>query len=283
MAGWSALVRAGPWSYYGLRAAERLRALHEPAPPPEPLAFPDLTLDPATLRRPEYRAATLLARAGLAPEAADAARDLARAARRDRAATLLAVRASEAAGDYRDALSLVGAYFGRYLDGPSTGMPDDFLTLVYPRAFLDEVTAAASARRVDPLLMLALMRRESRFDPEARSAAGATGLFQIMSYTADALAPQAGIADPDEDLLTDPPANATIAAALVRKLLDLFGGHAAPVMAAFNAGEDRTGAWWRAGRDLPEDLFVDTMPYSETRTYVREVWVNYEMYRRIYE
>ena len=278
----SALVGAGPWSYYGLRAAERLRAMGETPPAAVPVAFPDLAFDASTLKRPEHRAATLLARAGLAREAAAAARDLARAARGDRAATLLAVRASEQAGDYRDALSLVGTYFGRYLEGPATGMPDDFLSLVYPRAFLSEVGPVAAAQRVDPLLMLALMRRESRFDPNARSAAGATGLFQIMSYTADKLAPEAGIADPDEDLLTEPPANATIAAALVRKLLDLFGGHAAPVMAAFNAGEDRTGAWWKAAHGITEDLFVDTMPYSETRTYVREVWVNYEMYRRIY-
>ena len=192
------------------------------------------------------------------------------------------MRASHAAGHYRRGLGLLASYFGRYLEGPASGMPDDFLSIVYPRAFWSEVRPVAEARRVDPLLMLAIMRRESRFDPAARSATGATGLFQIMSYTAAELAPEAGIEQTDEEGLLHAPTNATLAAALLRKLLDLFDGRATPVVASFNAGEDRVGAWWQAAQGFPEDLFVDTIPYTETRAYVREVYTNYEMYKRLY-
>jgi len=278
----SGLVRTAPDGYYGLRAAERLRAMRVTPPAPDALAFPDLSLDLATRRRAEYRAASVLASAGLAEDAAAAARDLAARARGDRAATLLAVRASQAAGQYRRSLGLLASYFGRYLEGPADGMPEDFPSLVYPRAFWDEVRTAAEARGIDPLLMLAIMRRESRFDPGARSAVGATGLFQIMSYTAEELAPEAGVEEPDEEGLAHAPTNVTLAAALVRKLLDLFDERPAPAVAAFNAGEDRVGAWWKAAQGLPEDLFVDTIPYSETRAYVREVYTNYEMYKRLY-
>jgi soluble lytic murein transglycosylase len=103
-----------------------------------------------------------------------------------------------------------------------------------------------------------------------------------MSYTAEELAPEAGVEEPDEEGLAHAPTNAILAATYVRKLLDLFGNRATPAVAAFNAGEDRVGAWWAAARGVSEDLFVDTIPYSETRAYVREVYTNYEMYKRLY-
>jgi len=282
VAGFSGFIRRSPDSYYGLRAAERLRAMGVTPPRPDAPVFPDAELDASTKRRTEFRAASVLARAGLAQDAAVGARDLTRAARGDRAATLMAVRASHEAGEYRRGLALLASYFGRYLDGPAEGMPEDFWSLVYPRAFWNDVRPVAEAQRVDPLLMLAIMRRESRFDPGARSPAGAMGLFQIMSYTAEELAPEAGVEDLDEEGLAHAPTNATLAATLVRKLMGLFENRPTPAVAAFNAGEDRAGAWWQAARGLPEDVFVDTIPYSETRAYVREVYTNYEMYKRLY-
>ncbi len=126
---------------------------------------------------------------------------------------------------------------------------------------------------------------KSRFDPEAVSAAGAMGLFQIMSYTAEELAPEAGVEAADEETVLRPAANAGIAAALVSRLSALFGGAAAPIIAAFNAGEDRVKVWWDAAptqTSKDEALFVETIPYAETRAYVKEVYVNYLMYRRLY-
>ena len=54
-------------------------------------------------------------------------------------------------------------------------------------------------------------------------------------------------------------------------------------MAAYNAGEGRAVEWWKAARGVSQDLFVDTIPYAETRTYVRTVYSNYVMYRQLYE
>ena len=169
-----------------------------------------------------------------------------------------------------------------HLQRPSEGAPADLLTLAYPRAFWDEVGARAEEHQIDPLLLLAIMRRESRFDPGAVSAAGAIGLFQIMSYTAEGLAPEAGVETTDEDAILHPPANTAIAAKLVSNLSKLFGGAFVPVIASFNAGEDRVKVWWDTARGLPEDLFVETIPYAETRAYVKEVYANYLMYRKLY-
>ena len=78
------------------------------------------------------------------------------------------------------------------------------------------------------------------------------------------------------------PASADLAARLVRRIFAKFGGATAPVVAAYNAGEDRVEDWWKSATGLAEDLFVDSIPYGETRTYVREVLANYATYKRLY-
>jgi soluble lytic murein transglycosylase len=74
-----------------------------------------------------------------------------------------------------------------------------------------------------------------------------------------------------------------MAAALASGLLEEFGGALAPTIASYNAGEDRVGDWWRAGGSLTPAMFVDLIPYTQTRRYVREVLTNLATYRRLYD
>ena len=143
---------------------------------------------------------------------------------------------------------------------------------------------AAEANGVDPLVLYAVMRQESRFDPQARSAVGALGLFQIMPYTAAAIGLRVGVGDvsDDEAAMLQPRVNAAIGARLASDLLEMFDGHLAPVAASYNAGEDLARVWWAAAEGRREDYFVDAIPYSETRRFVREVLTNYAAYRRLY-
>ena len=281
-----------PYHYYGMRARERLQQLPgdgDPGVPHSQLAvtFPQLSLNQGTEERAEYRAAMVLARAGLIQDAAWYLRRLL-TDQGDRGLALLAARASADAGDYASVARILVNYFGRFLQQPARDLPDDFWTLVYPRPFWDDVRHAATTHGVDPLFLVSLMRQESRFDPDARSTVGAIGLFQIMTYTAEALALRAGVADMlgpgtvDESVLAQPEVNSAIAATLTGDLFDLFDGADAPVAASYNAGEERVAIWWATSRDLPTDFFVDTIPYSETRRFVREVLANRAAYERIY-
>ncbi len=179
------------------------------------------------------------------------------------------------------------SYFGAFLRQPGRGLPDDFWHLAYPRPFWDAVQAAADRAGVDPVLLVSLMRQESRFDSAARSPVGAVGLFQIMPYTASALGQTAGLGDMfadgvDEEMLMQPAVNVAIAARLTANLLHQFDGEIAPVIASYNAGEERVAVWWSASSALGEDMFVDSIPYTETRRFVREVLTNYATYRRVY-
>jgi soluble lytic murein transglycosylase len=285
-----ALVETRPYHYYGLQARARLVELggDDAVFDPPPRRFPSLALTSTTPNRAEFKAAMVLARAGLVTDAAWYLRRLLERQSPDRALALLATRASAAAGDYAAVARLLVTHFPGFLQRPADGLPEDFYQLVYPRPFVDAVSSAASAHDLDPAFMFSLMRQESRFDPAARSGVGALGLFQIMPYTATELGPRSGLdqlsaADlDDETVLLQPPVNAAIAATLASDLFTLFGGALAPVIASYNAGEERVAIWWESARELPEDLFVDTIPYSETRRFVREVLANVAGYRRAY-
>ena len=284
------LVDTRPYHYYGLQARARLVELHGTAalPAPPPRQFPVLSLGTSTPTRAEFKAAMVLARAGLLRDAAWYLRRLLERQRRDRGLALLATRASAEAGDYGVVARLVVTHFAGFMQRPAEGLPADFYELVYPRPFVTAVASAAGGRDIDPAFMFSLMRQESRFDPDARSLVGALGLFQIMPYTATALGPRAGLdhlseADfENESVLLQPRVNAAIAATLAGDLFALFDGALAPVIASYNAGEERVAIWWESARGLPEDLFVDTIPYSETRRFVREVLANVAGYRRVY-
>lgn len=281
-------------SYYGLRATARLDELAargvatatavrraREARARQPL-FPDLVLSSAATSARELALGTSLLRAGLREDGAQQYRSLASRLTRDDALALLAARASDVATDHRAAVGLVMSHFGDTITHGAANEPADLRSLAYPRPFWPEIQAAATRASVDPRILVSLMRRESRFDPRARSAVGALGLFQIMPYTAAALAPTLGVSATTDDEMLEPRVNAAIAAALVGRLSSLFGTALPPLVASYNAGEDRVGDWWRASAALPPDLFVEIIPYAETRGFVREVLTNHDAYGRLY-
>ena len=123
------------------------------------LTFPQLALRQETRKSAEYRAATVLARAGFVNDAAWYLRRLL-AERGDRGLALLAARASADAGDYASVTRILVNHFAQFLAQPASGLPRDFWTLVYPRPFWDEVRRAGATHGVDPLLLVSLMRQE---------------------------------------------------------------------------------------------------------------------------
>jgi soluble lytic murein transglycosylase len=127
--------------------------------------------------------------------------------------------------------------------------------------------------------MLGLARQESHFDRAARSTVGAVGLFQVMPYTAVELDPS--FSTPSAmDRLVDPGVSAELGAKLLASLQARFQGSLAPTIASYNADKERVQVWWDTSKGLPEELFIDSIPYQQTRAYVRQVLTNYAMYQR---
>jgi len=156
---------------------------------------------------------------------------------------------------------------------------DEALRLAYPRPWQDEVTEAAQRFGLPEYLLYALMRTESFFQSDVVSRAGAVGLSQLMPTTASDIARKLRITDYD---LTDPKTNITFGAFYLAELIRRLDGRILPALFAYNAGMTRVRTWQRASPSFSEDLFLETIPFLETRDYGRMVVAAMAVYGYLY-
>lgn len=266
-----------PGSWYALLARDRLGKSASRLPKPRtiarfaaPIELPQL--EPPIAGRME-RAVALYA-AGLADEAG-AELDAALSGKRDAALTAAAAQLALGAGDHHRAFQL-----GVFRLGGLAGAAD----LAYPRAFRNEVESAAKRFGVDPHFVWSIMRQESGFRPRIRSAAAAVGLMQLIPPTAEKIAAILEMDPGSAARLADPRVNVTMGSWYLGALLERFGGSYALAAASYNAGPDAVVRWLGepARRALPLDEFVESIPYRETRHYVKQVVANLETYRLVH-
>jgi soluble lytic murein transglycosylase-like protein/outer membrane protein assembly factor BamD (BamD/ComL family) len=152
----------------------------------------------------------------------------------------------------------------------------------FPIAYSSIVQPVAERIHIDPFLVLSIMRAESFYNREARSPVGAQGLMQLMPYTAVKIA--SALRDESFDVLDlgKPEVNIAYGAYYLDKLLRYYGRNPFLAVAAYNAGPIAVNQWLEACKDCDVDEFADSIPYRETRRYVREVMRNYAQYTRIY-
>jgi tetratricopeptide (TPR) repeat protein len=171
-------------------------------------------------------------------------------------------------------------------------MPDDLpwrLTpnrlerLLYPLPFRDLIERESRLRGIDPLLLAALMREESRFDPNALSSASARGLAQFVLPTAHRLAQQIGIENFEPRDLYSPDVSIALGAAYLAELAAAFGNQGHMVLAAYNAGEDQTVVWRSYCYSREPEEFFSKVGFSQTRNYLRKVLSSRAHYAELYE
>lgn len=141
----------------------------------------------------------------------------------------------------------------------------------FPMAAKGTVLAEARRYGVDPALAYGLMRAESAMQPDARSPVGARGLLQLMPATAQAVARRNGLAYRGADSLADPEINVPLGVAHLAELYRDFDGNWVRVAAAYNAGANAVERWLDERPDTPPDVWIETMPFYETRDYVPKV------------
>jgi soluble lytic murein transglycosylase len=150
----------------------------------------------------------------------------------------------------------------------------DTLHMFYPLKRFEVLKAQAS--RVDPLLVASLIRQESGFNERARSPAGAKGLMQLMPDTARRMERGA------QRRLFDPNTNIRLGVRYFYGLIDRFAGDAELALAGYNAGPDRVDEWKRRYTTENRMLFLDLIPFKETRDYVALISRNYYWYLSLY-
>jgi len=150
----------------------------------------------------------------------------------------------------------------------------------YPLAFWKDVKRISGKYDIDPMIVLSVMREESRFDAEAKSVAGALGLMQIMPQTAFRLNKHLKLGISGDDSLTNVRNNIQLGSYYLKTLSEEFPS-LAHVIAAYNAGEQVVMKWQLAGNYNQVDEFIEDIPYPETRNYVKRVLTSYFQYKKI--
>jgi soluble lytic murein transglycosylase len=146
----------------------------------------------------------------------------------------------------------------------------DDVPLRYPRPYATTVADAAKLTQVPGDWILAVMRQESLFRKDAVSRADARGLMQMLPGTATAVARRWNTAPPSSDALFDPAVAIKLGAIYLRELLDRHKGQLDLALAAYNAGPNAV-ARWMPGNAIDADIWIENIPYNETRGYVQHI------------
>ncbi len=268
------LRAADPLSYYGIRAGEILGE--------SVLAFP---MEPSPPRRERIdaqvevglRRVDVLDRLGRRAELADEVERLREHfARHDGGEYALAEGLSERG------YTLTAISIGWNIFQSEGAWNRRLLRVIYPFPFQAMVLPESLAQDVDPYLVAAVIRRESAFNPAVTSSAGAIGLMQIMPHTGRGLARSVGLQRYHPDMLLEPELNLHLGIRYLANLLSQFDGEIPLVLSAYNAGPNRAVRW----RSMPErqdaELFMERIPFAETRDYVRHVKLHRALYRELY-
>jgi soluble lytic murein transglycosylase len=272
---YAALASEYPLSYYGWRARERtrtdasLRALQEIRPGRS-------ALEPEQLARPG-----ILLEAGLTAQARVELDHLFRRARGMEDRLALAQLYANAGDFHQPERLMVDAYTESLARGP---LPDqlDLWWHAWPAPFEEEMRGATlDGIKVEPELVYSIMREESGYRPQVVSVSGARGLLQLMPETAERVARDAQLEAFSLDDLFEPRINIQLGSDYLSTLLRRFDGRESAAIGSYNAGP-HVVARWVADESVEDDVWVEEIPYDQTRAYVKRVLRSLHAYRVLY-
>ena len=179
--------------------------------------------------------------------------------------------------DYQRGIAGLRGIFPDYASMRIAALPDEIWQLLFPVRHWDIVSAEAAKNQLDPSLIMGLIRQESAFNEKARSSADARGLMQILPATASKLARQARIPRYNAKKLFQAETNIVLGTRYLDFLVRRYG-KTELALAAYNAGSTRVDLWLKefGNVDMPE--FVEKIPFSETRGYIKQVLSNQALY-----
>ncbi|MBK8013145.1 MAG: transglycosylase SLT domain-containing protein [Deltaproteobacteria bacterium] len=284
------VLRLAPLSYYGFLASQRLGSLKERVvfTPPPMIRTPTTIAEAIALLGPQRplgvdRAVALL-KAGLTRQAMTELAEVNRFLRsfKDPAGASRVVEILKALGADDQAFRVAL----RYTKDSRALLRGDInlwttWRYAYPNPFAKAVESAASVHKVDPSLVLAVMRSESQFVPWAKSPVGARGLMQLMPATAREIGRRAPSGRAHARNFRAPASNIWLGTWYLSQLLERYQGQGALAIGAYNAGPRAMDRWLQGAANKDLDEFVESIPYKETRRYVRrvlEVRLIYELF-----
>ena len=179
--------------------------------------------------------------------------------------------------DYQQGIAGLRGIFPDYASMRIVALPDEIRQLLFPVRHWNVISAQATENQLDPSLILGLIRQESAFNEKARSSADARGLMQILPATASKLARQARIPHYNAKKLYQAETNIVLGTRYLDFLVRRYG-RTALALAAYNAGSTRVDLWLKEFGDVDIPEFVEKIPFSETRGYIKQVLSNQALY-----
>jgi soluble lytic murein transglycosylase len=150
---------------------------------------------------------------------------------------------------------------------------------LYPFPYLDLIENSSKTNKINPLLVTALIRQESRFETDVKSVVGATGLMQLMPTTAAWVAKQINLTNYQLEKPTD---NISLGTKFLKHSHETYKNNSLLAVASYNAGSGNVGKWLTEKGYNDPDEFVENIPFDETNWYVKNVFGNYWNYLRLY-
>jgi soluble lytic murein transglycosylase-like protein/TolA-binding protein len=290
------VARDYPYTYYGLRSQEVLRSRtalgNGPAPAfasasgpafaagQSPLISADLSLSDAA-RFHRVRVDELLAIRFFGDAREEIAQFSQRLGHGVTERTLLA-RMYLRADMPLQAIRTLNAALSSVAVKARLSLPPEFWTALFPQLYWQEVVEATQFARLDPWLVLGMIRQESAFNARAVSSSDARGLMQLSPSTGREVYQHIGLEAFRDELLFDPQLNVRLGTQYLSRLADTHRGNLIPALAAYNAGPGRVRQWLKELSTADWDEFIERLPFEETRLYVKSVLRNYGVYQRLY-
>ena len=184
-------------------------------------------------------------------------------------------------GEYRAAINAMKRAYPQYLSDQGHLLPAEALRVIFPLDYWPLIQKYARQHGLDPYLIAALVAQESSFDAGVVSPANAYGLMQILPSTGRKLARSVGIRRFSTRVLTNPETNVRLGTLYFKQLVDRFGAYHY-ALASYNAGASRVVRWREERGEMPQDEFIDDIPFPETQNYVKKILGTAEDYRRLY-
>ncbi|MBG55898.1 MAG: hypothetical protein CL935_02060 [Deltaproteobacteria bacterium] len=184
-------------------------------------------------------------------------------------------------GEYFSLLRIVANYYLPHLVTHEVG-EYPLWELAYPRPYWSRLKSLSKKAGIDPYFALAIMREESHFNPTALSSSKAMGLMQLMPATARHVAKKKKIELKRKEEIYNPELNTLLGTIYLGGLSARFKSELIYTAGSYNAGPHNMIKWIKRWKGKPIDVFVEQIPFNETKNYVKRVYRSYKLYKKIY-
>jgi tRNA dimethylallyltransferase len=276
-----------PYTFHGIRAKEKIQKASIPENHSEKMT----TETPVKLGRAldsrektYYTRAKELSAVGLTVEARKEIHQLEKSIRKNLTGVLWLSNIYHKANGYPESHKLLQLYKDFATKSGERTLSPRFWKHFFPLAYREAVASNSKYRKVDPFFVNGIIRQESLFDSNALSPAGARGLMQIMPATGKKLYPKTKLKKPFKaDVLFEPDLNIRLGVKYVSQLNKRFDGNGTHILISYNAGPHVLKKWLKRFGHLNDlDVFIESIPYPETRRYVKHVLRNRGIYNTLY-